>query len=305
MKTYTVTNLIGAVASFELDTMSSSSEGYVYCNSSHSKYGERSLLMTGSADSVERTYVVRQKNVGYIKPSLISSHKYYARIEVYQTTAAGSVDLYWPIAEPSLFSGLSGPANQWNMLSTVVDRSSFSDGSYQFRVDYNNQGSTAYMWFDGLMLIDLTDTFGSGNEPSKDWCDANINFTTSTTTATWWDTELQPVARNISNVYVGVDGIARKITKGYVDVDGVARLFHDVSVDLITFYFIGVEEIAEAGMTWYEWFESSYNDVGIQYNSRLDAYTIGGTVVTEFNDEDLSTTVSFDSAIEAGHHYTY
>lgn len=31
-KTYTITNMIGAVASFEYDVMSSSNEGYVYCN---------------------------------------------------------------------------------------------------------------------------------------------------------------------------------------------------------------------------------------------------------------------------------
>lgn len=36
----TIPNMIGAVASFELDVMSSSSEGYVYCSSKHAKYGE-------------------------------------------------------------------------------------------------------------------------------------------------------------------------------------------------------------------------------------------------------------------------
>ena len=45
----TIPNMIGAVASFELDVMSSSSEGYVYCSSKHAKYGERALLMTGAS----------------------------------------------------------------------------------------------------------------------------------------------------------------------------------------------------------------------------------------------------------------
>ena len=36
--------------------------------------------------------------------------------------------------------------------------------------------------YDGLMLIDLTEAFGSGNEPSKEWCDANINYFDGATT---------------------------------------------------------------------------------------------------------------------------
>lgn len=37
-------------------------------------------------------------------------------------------------------------------------------------------------WFfsDGLMLIDLTETFGAGNEPTKEWCDQNIPYFTGT-----------------------------------------------------------------------------------------------------------------------------
>ena len=84
------------------------------------------------------------------------------------------------------------------------------------------------MWFDGLMLVDLTATFGSGNEPDKDWCDANIAFTISTTEVEWWDTSLQPIARTVIKPYVGVDGVARTVTKGYVGVGGVARICHRV-----------------------------------------------------------------------------
>ena len=174
----TIPNMIGAVASFELDVMSSSSEGYVYCSSKHAKYGERALLMTGAADAAERTYVVRQKSVGYVTPALNPTHLYYARVETYQETAAGSTDIYWPIAEPSFLNGQSGPAGQWNTISAVNGRGSFTAGSYQIRLDYNNNGSTAYMWFDGLVLVDLTAAFGAGYEPDKAWCDTHIPFGT-------------------------------------------------------------------------------------------------------------------------------
>jgi hypothetical protein len=39
------------------------------------------------------------------------------------------------------------------------------------------------MWFDGIMLIDLTESFGAGNEPSLNWCDNNIPYFTGTLNA--------------------------------------------------------------------------------------------------------------------------
>ena len=307
-KTYTITNLVGEIGSFEKDYMSNSGEGYVYCNTSHYKYGERAMLLTGSADRAETTYVLRQVGVGYVQPSLIPSHKYYARVETYQETKAGTVDLYWPIAEPSLFSGLSGNANQWNMLSIITDRSNFSKGAYQFRVDYNNQNSTAYMWFDGLMLVDLTETFGSGNEPDKDWCDSNIAFTTSTTTAEWWDTALQPIARNVNKTYVGVDGVARKVSKGYVGVDGVARQFYQ-GAKPITFilydyetddYFYNVPALE--GMTWEEWCDSSYNNYNITYDVHTGVVSPNQGYAI-YTDHSFGQVVMKEDVLEAGHTY--
>lgn len=40
-------------------------------------------------------------------------------------------------------------------------------------------GPTAY--YDGYLLVDLTESFGTGNEPSKEWCDENINWFEGTT----------------------------------------------------------------------------------------------------------------------------
>lgn len=38
-----------------------------------------------------------------------------------------------------------------------------------------------YSYVDGLIIIDLTETFGAGNEPSQEWCDENINWFEGTT----------------------------------------------------------------------------------------------------------------------------
>ena len=63
----------------------------------------------------------------------------------------------------------------------------WAEGDYPYRIDYNNSKTAGAMWFDGIMLIDLTATFGAGCEPTKTWCDANIPFFTGTKTISFND----------------------------------------------------------------------------------------------------------------------
>lgn len=177
----TITNLVGSIGSFESGTwlLTTAEKAYVHIVSDHVKYGANSLRITGDTAEFERTYTLRNSG-GVVQPTLVPAHKYYVRVETYQEEATGSTDIYWPIAEPSMLAGHSGPAGQWNICSTVVDRSSFAAGSYEMRIDYNNANTAGTMWFDGLMLVDLTDAFGAGYEPTAAWCDANIPFTDST-----------------------------------------------------------------------------------------------------------------------------
>lgn len=51
-----------------------------------------------------------------------------------------------------------------------------------FRLDNDNAYSTTPSYIDSVALIDLTTTFGAGNEPDKDWCDRHINYFDGTTT---------------------------------------------------------------------------------------------------------------------------
>ena len=74
-----------------------------------------------------------------------------------------------------------GSSGSWNIVSAVNNRSSFTSGSYPLRLDYNNNNATTSVWYDGVMLIDLTASFGAGNEPTKSWCDENIPFFEGTT----------------------------------------------------------------------------------------------------------------------------
>lgn len=134
--------------------------------------GGSSIKLTGTTSTPE----VLTNTAASI--ALIPSHIYYARVYGYQTTkAGGSVGFYWPIAEPSFQEGISlKDAGSWQMYSGRNNRTSFSSGNYQFRLDYNNNYIAGTMYFSAPMLIDLTAAFGSGNEPTKEWMDSNIPY---------------------------------------------------------------------------------------------------------------------------------
>lgn len=110
--------------------------------------------------------------------ALIASHKYYVTFKIrFESAVTGTCDWYWPVAEPAAASGMAvnAAAGAWTRLSAVFDRTSFSDGSYPCRFDYNNNdGGNKTFWFTSCMLLDLTTAFGAGKEPSKEWLDKHI-----------------------------------------------------------------------------------------------------------------------------------
>lgn len=114
-----------------------------------------------------------------------AGHKYYVRCEVYfQNANTRRTTCYWPIAEPNIWNtatlGMSISANTWTMLGMVTDRvaAGFSAGSDYLRFDYDNANTTGTMLLDGVMLIDLTEAFGTGSEPTQAWCNTNLAYFT-------------------------------------------------------------------------------------------------------------------------------
>ena len=144
--------------------------GYSGYDTSIYKYGTRSLRI-GSTTSLVENVVPSAFTI-----PLIGNHIYYIRLEAYQEQAVGAVGFYWPIAEPSFGSIGVKTSGQWNLYSYIGNRISFSNGSYQCRLDFDNNFNAGNLWVDGVAIIDLTDAFGSGNEPSKEWCDINIPY---------------------------------------------------------------------------------------------------------------------------------
>lgn len=107
--------------------------------------------------------------------SIVSGHVYYLRVNTnYVSFTQGSrvamhvSGLGWVIA--SINSG-------WQVSSDIFTSStttSVSDVRVGKCFDSTIEIFDAY--FDGAMIVDLTDTFGSGNEPTKEWCDAHIKY---------------------------------------------------------------------------------------------------------------------------------
>ena len=170
-------------------------------STTHTKYASSSLMLTGTTSTPE---VTAMSNATY---PLVKDHKYYARVEIYQESVVGSSDFYWPVAEPSFYNGKVATAGKWKIINAVSTRSSWDSGSYNLRLDFNNNNNAGYMWFDGLMLIDLTEAFGEGNEPTATWMKKNVPFFTGTLDIEKKTTE--GVARPIKKAYIGIGGVAR------------------------------------------------------------------------------------------------
>lgn len=190
-------------------SLASDIAGTVEASSTYAKYATEALKISITADQAEGFIMSNDSNAITLNPN----HTYYGRVEVYQETAHGGVGVYWPVMEPPFISQTVGEANQWNMYSAVMKRDTFEAGNWKFRLDLDNNGSNmqaSSAWFDGLMMIDLTDTFGVGNEPTKEWCDENIPFFRQT-----MEIERPKIM-----------GLSKIVKKGYIGVDGVAKMFY-------------------------------------------------------------------------------
>lgn len=143
------------------------------------KYGNYSLKVISTASSAT-------ENLFYSSslPYQTKGHIYYCRCEMYQTVAGASsgMQAYWPEAEPVMGTSTydSTKISTWQIQSFRIVRSSWTSGNQKFRFDVENMKSPSFVYIDGAMLIDLTSAYGSGNEPTQAWCDANIPYFSGT-----------------------------------------------------------------------------------------------------------------------------
>lgn len=140
--------------------------------------GLYSLKFTTSSDD---SYINAVKTYNFKK-----THKYYASIYVKPISINGGTRLqfYMTRSEPgSNTINTSLSTDKWTKFSEILSsemssnwNSNLKDNeNYNFFVDWdNNNGNVVY--FDDLILVDLTATFGSGKEPDKTWCDDNLDY---------------------------------------------------------------------------------------------------------------------------------
>lgn len=92
----------------------------------------------------------------------------------------------------------------------------------------NTVGDT--MSIKNIIVVNLTDEFGSGSEPSKTWCDENIFMDGNTPK---YITSYDSKAKTLKNIYFGVGGVAKKVKKAYIGVNGIAKLWYG---ELVKYY---------------------------------------------------------------------
>ena len=162
---FQLTNLI-TNGSFEKD---SGWTGVTY-DSTQALYGKRSSKL--AADGLSMNNIAM--------PNPIVGHTYYGRHSFKTNGNATPADcrFEWFAGDGEglnfVFGWNTGNHPQWYTESAVIPVTSVLGASYYIRNFTVNSG--VEVWCDGLMIVDLTDAFGVGNEPSKEWCDENIPY---------------------------------------------------------------------------------------------------------------------------------
>ena len=147
-----------------------------YVSTDHTRVDPSSRLMTGTAGQPESLSSLPQ--MAYMTLNHIYYSGFYCLRE--DTTASQSVQIYIPVAEPSLMAGV-GLTSQSRVWQKCTARSTWAgsgwvNGLQAGRIDYNNQNSAGECWFTDMWIVDLTQYFGSGNEPTKEWCDKYLEY---------------------------------------------------------------------------------------------------------------------------------
>ena len=158
-------------------------------------------------------------------PTPIASHKYYGACRwktAGSSFSAGDARFEWWCNDTAsgklVFADKTMATNgQWVLLSSIQSLSSVASGSWKFRNFVINPSTES--WCTRMMIIDLTDTFGAGNEPTKEWCDANIREHETFVNYGAYLTNIS--TSNIADVYTATQG--NRSVQNYLSWDAAYR----------------------------------------------------------------------------------
>ena len=191
---YTITNIMtngsfenGVPIGSDNGTWGNFDSSYVAVSSSTQKHkhGSKSL----------RVDFIQSNQLWLVNPmtgiSVPVNHKIYARVSGYVEQGNLSLgivvrneaeDLYWAPTYNEYNSNAYNQSQTWIQSPNQV----WEDYAVYFNTQYNyfmillsqafNNNVGSILYYDNLLFIDLTDAFGAGNEPSKEWCDQNIDY---------------------------------------------------------------------------------------------------------------------------------
>ena len=170
---YVLTNMINnngfesGNINWNFDTQNSTTK----IDSTFKKSGNSSLSFISSSTDT---------NAIYQSVSLKANHIYYASEYLYlDENSSGYTNIY--LNDSRNYANVSFntlKAKKWNNVSSVFNAETL--GNYQYNILVSNTPNKIYV--DNVMLIDLTETFGIGNEPDLEWCNSHIKFFENTTT---------------------------------------------------------------------------------------------------------------------------
>ena len=113
----------------------------------------------------------------------ILGHKYYGRRYIKTNGNNAPADCRFELFGGDgeglnwVFAWNQGDYPNWNFESAIHEITSINyEETKQTIIRCFNVSTTSDTWIDGVMLIDLTEAFGIGKEPTKDWCDNNIPY---------------------------------------------------------------------------------------------------------------------------------
>lgn len=158
---------------------------------SWTKYGKESLLINDTNFHVEGTksYGRNASSIqaeGYIGQNitLTQNHVYFMSFYGHANGSTGSTQIqriyvdFAYVAGSAIIGSLAPGA-----VSQFHNRFTYTGATKAISLNVNWGVTTIPTYVDTLMIIDLTATFGSGNEPTLEWCKNNIKkwFDTTTT----------------------------------------------------------------------------------------------------------------------------
>ena len=139
-------------------------------DTSQAKDGTQSLKLGGDALAATQSTI-----------PIITGHTYYGREYIKTDGELTASDCRFEViggtdnGEHSFVFGWNrGNYPDWTAISSVITVDQTPASSYGLRTF--TVGGSVSAWVDSIVLIDLTEAFGEGNEPDKEWCDKHIPY---------------------------------------------------------------------------------------------------------------------------------